>query len=268
VTRAGQRRWATRAGRIGLATQGFLYLVVGVLALQIAAGHNEQRADQRGAIETVSSQPVGRLLVLVLAVGLIIHCLWRAYRAARGTPGSEDAASAAQRVTQMSRAVVYAGFSYLAMRILFDAGAGSGGTTQKAASKALDLPGGPVILFLVGSAVVAAGLWHCSKAVTRRFADDLDLRQRSEAARRFAIVLGAVGFAGRGLVYVVAGGFLIHAAFASDPNESGLDQSLKRLAAAGWGPQALSVLAVGLFVFGVFRVVDGALRKEKALAYA
>jgi hypothetical protein len=246
-----------------------LYVIVGLLALQVAAGHTDDRADQRGAIEKVSEQPVGRLLVLLLAMGLVVHSVWRFARAARGTPGEgDDATSALQRLVQFSRGVVYAGFAYIAVRLLLDAGGGGGGTTQKAASKALDLPGGALVLFAVGAGVVAAGLWHCSKAFTRRFAKDLDLRRHSDVAQRLTILLGAVGFAARGLVYIVAGGFVIHAAFASDPNESGLDQSLKRLAAAGWGPQVLGVLALGLFVFGVFRVVDGALRREKALANA
>ena len=268
MTEADQRHWAAQAGRIGLATQGFLYVVVGVLALQVAAGHDEHRADQRGAIETVSAQPVGRLLVFVLAIGLVVHCFWRLYRAVRGTPGAEDASSAAQRITQLSRGLVYAGFAYIAIRIVLDAGSGSGGTTQKAASRALELPGGTLVLFAVGTGIVAAGLWHFSKAFTRRFVKDLDLQQRSDLARRAAIVTGAVGFAARGLVYVVAGGFLVHAGLEHDPSQTGLDQSLKRLAASSYGPQVLCVLAIGLFVFGVYRVVDGVLRREAALSYA
>ena len=246
-----------------------MYVVVGVLALQVAAGHTDDRADQRGAIETVAAQPVGRLLVLVLAIGLLAHCGWRLYRAARGTPGGDDdAGSVLQRITQLSRGVVYAGFAYVALRIVVDAGGGSGGTSQKAASKALDLPGGTSLLVAIGVGVMAAGAWHLSKAFTRRFAKDLDLRGRSDLTRRGALTIGSIGFAGRGLVYIVAGGFLAHAALEHDPNETGLDQSLKRLAESGYGPNALRALAIGLFLFGVFRVVDGMLRREAALAYA
>src|SRR4029079_2853931 len=109
------------------------------------------RADQRGAIEKVSEQPVGRLLVLLLAIGLVVHAVWRFARAARGTPGEgEDAASTLQRLVQLSRGVVYTGFAYIAVRLLLDAGGGGGGTTQKAASKALDLPGGAAGLFAGG----------------------------------------------------------------------------------------------------------------------
>jgi hypothetical protein len=270
VTSADQPdRWIELAGRVGLATQGVLYAVVGVLALQIAAGHTDDRADQRGAIEKVSEQPVGRWLLLVLTFGLALHCLWRLFRAIRGTPGAdEDTKSVLQRVAQLGRAVVYGGFAYVAIRILVDAGRADGGTTQKAASKALDLPGGSVVLFVVGVVIAAAGVWHARKAVTRSFTDDLDLAGKPEVTRDAAVAAGVVGFAGRGLVYMVVGWFLVHAATQHDPNQSGVDQSLKRLAAAGYGPQLLRALAVGLFMFGVFRVLDGLLRRRRALEYA
>ena len=89
--------WIEPVGRIGLAVQGALYIVVGVLALQVASGRQDQ-ADQRGAIDAVANQPFGRLLLLFLTAGLALHCCWRLVLAARGGPGDDDVSMVATPV--------------------------------------------------------------------------------------------------------------------------------------------------------------------------
>lgn len=262
-------RWVEPVGRIGLATQGVLYAVVGLLALQVASGHTDDRADQRGAIQAVSSQSFGRLLLLVLTIGLAFHCAWRLLLAYRGDPGDDDAKEWIKRAGHFGRALIYAGFTVGAAKVLVDSHAGNGGEQQRAASKALEWPGGQLILIVVGMAVIGTGLWHASKLFTRSFVDDLDLDGRSDALRMTVLVLGSIGYAARGIVFALVGWFLLQAAIDDDPRESGgLDNALKRLAGSDYGPDVLRLLAMGLFTFGVYRVVDACLRKREAVANA
>jgi hypothetical protein len=261
--------WVEPVGRIGLATQGVLYAVVAMLALQVASGHSDDRADQRGAIEAVSSQSFGRVLLLVLTLGLALHCAWRLLLAIRGAPGDDDAKDWVKRAGHFGRALIYAGFTVTAVRVLLDADRGGGNEHQQAASKALDLPGGQLVLIVLGVAVVGTGLWHASKLFTRSFADDLDVDGRSPALRKTVLVLGAVGYAARGVVFMLIGWFLVQAGVDDDPNESaGLDSALKRLADSTYGPGVLRALAVGLLIFGVYRVVDARVRTREAVANA
>jgi hypothetical protein len=262
-------RWVEPVGRIGLATQGVLYAVVGLLALQVASGHRSDRADQRGVIDTVASQPFGRALLLALTIGLAFHCTWRLLLAYRGEPGEDDAKEWIKRAGHVGRAVIYAGFTITASRVLIEFDEGGGGEQRQAASKALDLPGGNLLLIVVGVIVIGTGLWHASKVFTRSFADDLDLDGRSESARRIVLALGSIGYAARGLVFALVGWFLVQAGIDRDANESGgLDNALKRVADADYGPGVLRLLALGLVTFGVYRVVDAWLRKREAVANA
>src|SRR5262249_52927150 len=114
--------WVAPIGRIGLATQGVLYVLVGILARQVAAGHGDDQPSQTGAIETFADQPFGRVLISVVAVGLALHCLWRLTLAARGDVGPDGPADVIKRLTQLGRAVVYAGFTVVAVKLLLDAG--------------------------------------------------------------------------------------------------------------------------------------------------
>jgi hypothetical protein len=261
-------RWIEVVGRIGLATQGVLYVVVGLLALQVASGRNDQ-ADQRGAIEAVADQRFGRLLLLILTIGLALHCCWRLVLAVRGKPGDENAETIAKRITELARGLVYGAFTVIAAGLFFDAG-GSGGASgeeqRRAVGTVLDWPGGTAIVVVVGLVVIAAGLWHASRMFTRKFDDDLDLDGRSDATRKVIAVVGSIGFFARGLVFCMIGWFLVESALDNDPNHTGgLDQALRRLAASDHGPGLLRLVAVGLIVFGVYRIIEARLRTRSAV---
>jgi len=266
--RRDTERWIEPVGRIGLATQGVLYVVVGLLAWQVASGRNEQ-ADQKGAIAAVADQRFGRALLLILTVGLALHCCWRFVLAARGGPGEDDAKDIVKRITELGRGVIYGSFTVIAAKILIDAKGGGGGSSEeqrKAVGTVLDWPAGWVIVALIGLGVIAAGLWHLTKSFTRTFVDDLDLDGRSNATRTVVTALGCVGYFARGVVFCMIGWFLVESALDNDPNHTGgIDQALRRLADSDHGPGLLRLVAVGLILFGVYRIVDARLRVRTAV---
>jgi len=261
--------WVAPVGRVGVASQGVLYAVVGILALQVASGHETDRADQHGALYAVSSQPFGRALLLVLTVGLAAHCVWRLLLFVRGDVGSDDAKDWAKRLGQLGRAFIYAVFTWAAIKELLDAGGGSQGASREGVARALDWPGGPVLVAIVGGVVLATGVWHMSKLITRRYEKDLDLDGRPEGFQVWVRVLGAVGYFGRGVGFALVGWFFVYAAFDHDPNEAGgLDNALKQLVRSEHGAGMLRLVAIGLFAFGIYRVIDAFVRRHAALANA
>jgi hypothetical protein len=259
--------WVEPIGRVGLASQGVLYAIVGVIALKVAAGSGD-RADQHGALYTVVEQPFGRALLVALMVGLALHTAWRVLLFLRGAPGDDDAGDWAKRLGHLGRAAIYATFTWGALEVVFDGG-GSGGDQKEGVARVLDWPAGQLLVAVLGLVVIATGLWHASKLVTRSFEDDLDLSGPRDRFKAVVLGLGSVGYLARGAVFAMVGWWLVQAAYDHDPNESGgLDNALKRLADSEHGPGLLRVVAFGVFVFGVYRVVDGVLRKRDALANA
>src|SRR5687768_6870893 len=167
-------RWVEPAGRIGIATQGLLYAIVGLLALQVADGRTTNRADQHGVIDTVAAQRFGHALLVVLTIGLALHCVWRLLLAYRGDPGDDDAKEWVKRAAHLGRALIYAGFTVAAARVLIETERLRGDEHRTAASTALEWPGGQLLLTLVGVVMIGTGLWHASKLVTRSFVDHVD----------------------------------------------------------------------------------------------
>jgi hypothetical protein len=258
-------------GRVAIAAQGVLYAVVGLLAAQLAGGDRGAKPSQHGAIETVARQPFGRVLLIVLATGLAAHALWRGTLAVRGEPGDdEDGKSVAKRLANAARSALYLSFLFAALKVLARAGgAESGGREKEGTAQVLGWPGGTAIVVGVGLAIIVAGLWNAKRGVTRSFEDKLDLHELDEAKRRTVVATGVAGYLARGAAYLIVGWFLVDAGLQHDASETrGLDDALHEFATTAYGPPALFVLAVGMVLFGAFRLLDGAYRRPSEITHA
>ena len=79
---------------------------------------------------------------------------------------------------------------------------------------------------------------------------------------RAIAVVARIGLAARGVVFCLVGGFFILAAWRADPSESGgLGKALLTLQAQPYGPWLLALIAIGLFAFGTYSVIQGIYRR-------
>ena len=105
---AARSPWLQRWARGGLVARGAIYLVVAVLAFQVARGHAHDRMDKQGALQAVVHQPLGGLLVVALAVGFAGYAAWRLVEAVTGpTDEGDRGKAAAKRVGYLARAGLY-----------------------------------------------------------------------------------------------------------------------------------------------------------------
>ncbi|MFA9430112.1 DUF1206 domain-containing protein [Egicoccus sp. AB-alg2] len=256
---AGEQRTVDRLARAGFAAKGVLYAVIGVLAIQLAVGGGDrQDASQQGAINTVAEQPFGRALVVLLAVGLTGYALFRAVQAVRGVaPGVSSLPDWLARTTFVVRALLYGLLSVLAWREAFGVGDEGGGTEESLTAAALAQPGGRWAVVAVGVVVVVVGIFQVREGWTCGFRDHLDFHGISGGARRRLEGIGRAGHLARGVVFLVAGGFVVLAAWRHDPETGvGLDAALQEVVDAPFGGPLLLALGCGLVLYGAFCGVE------------
>jgi hypothetical protein len=82
---AASSRWLQWLARGGLIARGVNYMLVGLLAVQIALGAKGKQADTAGALHEVASQPGGLVVLWLLAAGFAGLTLWRLAEAAYGS---------------------------------------------------------------------------------------------------------------------------------------------------------------------------------------
>src|SRR4030095_7613384 len=107
-----------RLARVGFLVKGVLYMVIGALALQVAAKAGGRFTGTRGALTTVLGQPFGRTLLLVAAIGLLGYAALRVLQGCFG-PGrlGRDWRGLAIRASFVARGVVHAVLGWQAFRL-------------------------------------------------------------------------------------------------------------------------------------------------------
>ncbi|MDQ6797076.1 MAG: DUF1206 domain-containing protein [Actinomycetota bacterium] len=263
--RASRSDWLEGLARAGLATRGLLYLVVAALAVQVARGHGDERADKQGAFQAVVRQPFGRFLLLAMVIGLGGYALWRFVEAIVGPEDERDSSKATlKRVGCAARGALYTVFFVSAVKLLISSGGKSGSNSAQTDSTArvLNWPGGPWIVAAVGVAIIAGGIWVGWRGVSRKFRKRLKAAEMSREERRWIISFGTVGMVARMIVFSMIGLFLINAALQHDPNQAvGIDGALKRLATRAYGPALLVVVALGLGAYGIYSLGEARFRR-------
>jgi hypothetical protein len=250
--------------RLGFVARGAIYVLVGVIALQIAFGSGGQ-ADRGGAVARIADQSFGTAVLWVLAVGFAGLALWRLSEVAFGpTGGSSD--GVVGRLKSAGRAVLYGFFCVTLLRFLLgdseQATKNSNDQSQTWTARVMGHTGGRWLVGAAGLVLVGVGAYLAWQAWQQKFRKHLDLAGASSTTRTGVTNLGRYGGVARGTVAMVAGVFLVVAAVRFRPEEAeGVDGTLRTLAQSPLGPVLLVLVALGLVAFGLYSWCEARWRK-------
>jgi hypothetical protein len=247
--------WVKRLARLGYATKGIVYAIVGVLAAQVAFGTGGRTTGSSGALQEIVSQPFGQILLSIVAVGLIGYALWRLVQAGMDTERKgSDAKGIGARSAYAVSGVIYGFLAWTAIQIVMGSGGGGGGgSTQHWTARLMEQPFGRWLVALVGVAVIGFGLYQLYKGLAAKFREKLALHSMSDKEEKTAVTAGRVGLPARGVVVGLIGIFLIQAAWQAQPQEAqGLGSTLQEIVQQPFGPWLLGIVAIGLIAYGVF----------------
>jgi hypothetical protein len=247
--------------RWGLAARATIYLLIGALAVALAFGSRNGETDQRGAFQELTQHSGGTTLLWVIGIGLAAYALWRLSEAAFGAVG--EGKKAGPRVQSLARACIYAFFAISAFKVASDAGGGSQAHQQQTlTARAMQHTGGRWAVGIVGAIIVICGLVLIWEGITRKFEKYLDMGRMSPRTRKTVELLGVIGSVARGVVFGLAGGFVVAAAVDFNPHKArGLDRALRELADTSAGPWLLAAVAIGLVIFGVYGFAEAKWRR-------
>jgi hypothetical protein len=253
-----------RLGRAGLVAQGVLYGVVGILAVQVALGGREESPDKGGALQTIAEQPLGRGLLVLLALGLAGYAVWRL---AQGFLDRDSEGEGLKGLAKRGGAIARGGWygalaAFTVGRIVSGESSGGGSSEQKTTAGVFDLPLGRYIVYAAGLAFFAAAAFNGYRAVTCKFNKKLKTHEMNDVEEAAATGVGIAGHLARFVVWGLVGLFLVRAAWEFDPKQArGLDGALLELSQQPYGPVLLGAVAVGLIAYALYCFVQARYRK-------
>jgi len=257
--------WFKQVARLGYAAKGILYAVVGWLVAKAAIGSSGRTTSTIGALKAIVSQPFGKVLLGSMTIGLASYVLWRAIQAIfdpEATQKSIKARRIALRIGYALSGLSYASLAMTAVELITETDIDTDYSNQDQTADFLAQPVGQWLLGLAGLWVIGVGLSYLYYAYKGRFYRNFKLHKMSSLEQAVVKGLGQIGIAARGVVFGIVGGFLVQTAVISDTREiKGLSDALFRLEQQPFGRWILSVVAVGLFAYGLYALIEARYRQ-------
>jgi hypothetical protein len=255
---SAQRHGFVTLAKLGHAVKGIVYLLIGVLALQVAATGRGKPEGKEGAVRELGEQPFGDVWLVVVGIGLSSYALWSLVVAItdsdRHGAGLEGIA---KRIGHAVSGLVHGAAAFAAFQLAFGAHSTPHEHTARTwIGKLLQQPWGEAVLVAVGAGIVIAGIAELVNAVRASFERDLDTSRMSARGRQWVRRLGRVGHAAHGVVLSIVGVMLVRAALDYDPRKAkGLGGALREIQTEPYGATLLAIVAVGLAAYGLFTLL-------------
>jgi hypothetical protein len=256
--------------RLAYIVRGSIYVIIGTLAFQVVLGGNGKLTDPQGAIATVGSSPVGKILQFVILIGLIAYGLWGFVRAIfdplhKGSDAKGNIARIGFLVSGISYLFLgYATYNIIQGRSSAAQGGSSTAQLQSTIGTMLSQPWGVWVVGIVAVVVIVVGVLKIKEGFDRNFPKQFSPYTLSEVNRKLLTRLGRFGEVSRGIIYAMIGFFLLLAAMTRNPgNAQGFDGVFYSILKQPYGIWLLGFIALGLIAFGVYSIMSGALLRLK-----
>ncbi|QHJ96597.1 hypothetical protein C7M16_03670 [Bacillus subtilis] len=249
--------WIKRFGRLGYFAFGGVFILLGVLAFMTAAGAGRAK-DSSGALQTLSRMPYGSLLLFLIGIGLIGYVIWMVLSAIKDTEGHGNSRRGlSRRIGNFFSAAVYTSIAWNALRFVF--GQGDGGTSEQTWSAyVLAQPFGRWLTGLTGAGFIVFAIVQFMKGVRAAFMKEFDTSKMNKQMICITKNTGRAGNIARAIIFSAIGYFLIKTAMTADPDDTrGFDGALAELAQQPHGKLILSILALGLILYGMYAIIKG-----------
>jgi hypothetical protein len=254
--------WVVRLARVGYAAKALLYITIGILAAQAAFGPGGRTTDTQGALSIVHDITFGRIMLLVIAAGLLGYALWRVVEAILDPDGrGNNFKGLALRAGFALRGLFHGTLGVAAFRAaLGQRSAGSNDQARELTASAFRIPGGELLIYVGAAFVAGYGVYQLYRSYASKLGRQLELGAVSGEMQPWVVRVSRFGIGARGVIFCLIGFFLARAAQRHDATEvGGIRESLNMLANLGRWPFA--VVALGLIAYGVYELVNARYRR-------
>lgn len=242
--------------RVGYAAKGFVYALIGWLALRAAWSWSQPLGPDKAL--GILQHP----LLLAIGFGLLAFSLWRFVQ----TFMDADRRGKSWKGLVYRAGYALSGLFYLhlgkeALELYFERPEPDP-SKEELLDRLLHAPAGEWLVAACGALIIVVGIAQGVKAFSSKFLDRLDLSQLSRSGRRWTSRLAVLGLVARGIVFGFVGFTVIQAATTLNPGEYTAPEELFRwFRKLPYGRALLGSIAAGFISYGAFMFVSARFRR-------
>lgn len=242
--------------RLGYASRGVVYVIVGFFAALAAFGRGGDTMGSKDALDNLITQPFGKILLIGVVIGLFGYAIWRFMQSALDADQHGNSAKGLViRGGLLSSAITHTLLAVYALNLLLGTSSDGGSSSQDWTAWLMSQPYGAWLVGGVGLTIIGAGIAQIVKGFKAGFE-----KYFSSGAERFKRIC-QFGLIARGFVFAISGVLFIVAAKQNDPSEAqGLAGALTTLQEQAYGSWLLATVAFGLLAFATYSFVEARYR--------
>lgn len=252
--------------RWGFYTKGYLFIIIGFLAVFVAVGiENGKLAAPSGALTTIALLPFGKIILIFFIVGAVSHGIWNFLR---GVADVDNAGKGIQgigkRIIPVGIGIFYLILAVSATRIILTAHQINDDLASAKTLTAiiLSFPLGAFLIVLIGLVIIGAGFHEGYSGFTGKYKENFRLYGIEGRHLKIITWLGYLSFTARALLLFLMGYYFIWAAVDYNPDEAiGMDGALMALSQSYYGKTLLFITAIGLISHGFLSLYESKYRR-------
>lgn len=261
-----ERPWVRAFSRVGFIAKGFLFLVIGISAILLAAGLQGGRiSDPVGAMAAIAQYPAGKFLLAVFFVGALGHGFWNMLR---GIADVDNTGKGIKGIIARSAAVGIGVFYFIlaatafSIVLTYSVSEENGRAEELIAWLFLSIPLGALVILIIALGFFGVAVNECYNGLSGKFQENYKAWKLTPNMERLATALGVISFTTRAFLYALVGYFFFRAANLNDASQAtGVDGALLSLAQSRYGSILLFVSGFGLFCHGVLAFFEAKYRR-------
>jgi uncharacterized membrane protein YidH (DUF202 family) len=254
-------RWVEHFARFGIVSKGVVYCLIGFLTVLAALGLKAKSADKKEAFNVIYDQPLGKILLLIVAIGLVGYVMWRFFQSVRDIDNKgHNAKGTFIRIGYGVSAILYFSLAIYAFKLALQGPGGSDDNSQQfVVAKILSYPAGEWIIGVAGALTLLNGIRQIVKGARAKFMKTVKLIQSPRAS--LYKKTGIIGYISRGIVLCIIGYFFLRAALHKNGMEAGDTEGAFDFLENNFGTVLMGTIALGLFLYGIFMFVKARYQK-------
>ena len=256
------REWIEPVARIGYASKGAIYLLVGVLAVMAALNLGGSINGPKEALARLEPKAFGKVILSLVCAGLACYSVWRFVQSFFDPDHKGRSAKGLLIRIGFAISGIVHGLLAKGVADMVLGNRDGGATEQGLTAKLMSQPFGIWLVGLVGGVIGAMAVFHIARGITGKFKKRLDLTKHAERVRTAICRTCQFGLISRGITFLIIAWFFVRAAVRYEPGEvGGLREAFGFVVSQSYGPWLLLVLGLGMAAYGIYAFVEAKYRR-------